>query len=205
MSVLTDPFPKSVTVNGTECPVAFDFRTILKCYEIQSGKTELSQGELLKILLLFYRKQKIFSEEHVEKMFWFFSCGREKETKRFPRKIAGVNDKQPFDFEKDAELIYAGFVQQYGIDLQTENMHWWKFMILLENLGSDTRLNRVIEYRTIDTSEPESFQTGTGILPGNAALLWLGCKGAAACQRTCEADRSGTDERGRCEQSVGVS
>ena len=152
MSVLTDPFPKSVTVNGTECPVAFDFRTILKCYEIQSGKTELSQGELLKILLLFYRKQKIFSEEHVEKMFWFFSCGREKETKRFPRKITGVNDKQPFDFEKDAELIYAGFVQQYGIDLQTENMHWWKFMILLENLGSDTRLNRVIEYRTIDTA-----------------------------------------------------
>ena len=58
----------------------------------------------------------------------------------------------PFDFEKDAELIYAGFVQQYGIDLQTENMHWWKFMILLENLGSDTRLNRVIEYRTIDTA-----------------------------------------------------
>lgn len=152
MSVLTDPFPKSVTVNGTECPVAFDFQTILRCYEIQSGKTELSQEELLKILLLFYQKQKIFSEEHVEKMFWFFSCGREKEAKRFPRKIAGVNDKQPFDFEKDAELIYAGFVQQYGIDLQTEDMHWWKFMILLENLGSDTRLNRVIEYRTIDTA-----------------------------------------------------
>lgn len=85
-------------------------------------------------------------------MFWFFACGREKEKKKFPRKIAGLNNKQPFDFETDADLIYAGFMQQYGIDLQREDMHWWKFMILLENLGSDTRLQKVMEYRTIDTS-----------------------------------------------------
>ena len=129
-----------------------DFRTVLRCYEIQGGKAELSKEELLKILLLFYKKQKMFTEEHVNKMYWFFSCGREKGKKRFPRKIAGINDKQPFDFEKDADLIYAGFMQQYGIDLQTEDMHWWKFMILLENLGSGTRLNKVMEYRTIDTN-----------------------------------------------------
>ena len=85
-------------------------------------------------------------------MFWFFACGREKEKKKFPRKIAGLNNKQPFDFETDADLIYAGFMQQYGIDLQREDMHWWKFMILLENLGTDTRLQKVMEYRTIDTS-----------------------------------------------------
>ena len=84
-------------------------------------------------------------------MFWFFSCGREKKKKIFPRRIAGINNKQPFDFEEDADLIYAGFMQQYGIDLQEENMHWWKFMILLENLGADTRLSRIMEYRTIDT------------------------------------------------------
>ena len=50
------------------------------------------------------------------------------------------------------DLIYAGFLQQYGIDLQEEDMHWWKFMILLENLGADTRLNRIMEYRTVDTA-----------------------------------------------------
>ena len=62
--------------------------------------------------------------------------------KKFPRKIAGINDKQPFDFEEDADLIYAGFMQQYGIDLQESSMHWWKFMILLENLGNGTRLQK---------------------------------------------------------------
>ena len=68
----------------------------------------------------------------------------------FPRRAAGINNKQPFDFEEDADLIYAGFMQQYGIDLQESDMHWWKFMILLENLGADTRLSRIMEYRTID-------------------------------------------------------
>ena len=159
MSVLTEAFPKSVWVNGVDCPVSSDFRTILKCYEIQSGKTELSQEELLQILLLFYQKQKIFSEEHVDQMFWFFSCAREPSKRKFPSKIAGLNDKQPFDFEEDADLIYAGFMQQYGIDLQESDMHWWKFMILLENLGNGTRLQKVMEYRTIDTGNKNLSKT----------------------------------------------
>ncbi len=152
MSALTESFPAVLKVCGCDCPVNSDFRTILRCYEIQGGKEQLSQGELLKMLLLFYKEQRIFDEAHVDSMFWFFACGRKKEKKRFPRKAAGLNEKQPFDFEKDADLIYAGFMQQYGIDLQESEMHWWKFMILLENLGEDTRLARVMEYRTLDTT-----------------------------------------------------
>lgn len=151
MSVLTEKFPTMLNVGGTDCPINPGFRTVLRCYEIQGGKSELSEDELLEMLLMFYRKQKLFSEGHINQMFWFFSCGREKKKKSFPRKIAGINNKQPFDFAEDADLIYAGFLQQYGIDLQEEDMHWWKFMILLENLGSDTRLSRLMEYRTIDT------------------------------------------------------
>ena len=153
MSTLTESFPTSLLIGGAECPVNSDFRTVLRCYEVQGNKAELSEGELLKILLMFYKKQKIFDKEHVNKMFWFFSCGREEKKKLFPRRIAGINNKQPFDFEEDADLIYAGFLQQYGIDLQEEDMHWWKFMILLENLGADTRLSRIMEYRTVDTAQ----------------------------------------------------
>ncbi len=153
MSTLTNSFPEKATVNGVEYPIHADFRTVLRCFEIQGRKPELSEDDLLGMLKLFYNVNRLnATEEHIDRMFWFFSCGREEEKKKFPRKIAGINDKQPFDFEEDADLIYAGFMQQYGIDLQNSDMHWWKFMILLENLGSDTRLNRVIEYRTIDTA-----------------------------------------------------
>ena len=152
MSVLTEKFPTMLNVSGKECPINPGFRTVLRCYEIQGNKTDLSEKDLIQMLCLLYKKERLFSEEHINQMFWFFSCGREKKKKPFPRKIAGINNKQPFDFETDADLIYAGFMQQYGIDLQEEDMHWWKFMILLENLGADTRLQKVMEYRTIDTS-----------------------------------------------------
>lgn len=152
MSTLTERFPTKLNIGGAECLVNSDFRTVLRCYEVQGGANKLDPGKLSEILRLFYPKVRRFSEEHVDKMFWFFACGREKEKKKFPRKVAGLNNKQPFDFETDADLIYAGFMQQYGIDLQEEDMHWWKFMILLENLGADTRLQKVMEYRTIDTS-----------------------------------------------------
>lgn len=156
MSTLTNSFPTSVTVNGVEYSIHADFRTVLRCFEIQGQKQKLSESELLDMLKLFYNiNQLTATEDHVNKMFWFFSCGREKEKKKFPRKIAGINDKQPFDFEEDADLIYAGFMQQYGIDLQESNMHWWKFMILLENLGSGTRLQKVMEYRTVDTNNKD--------------------------------------------------
>ena len=151
MSVLTEQFPETLSVDGTECSINPGFRTVLQCYEIQGNKTELSEKDLIQMLCLFYKKERLFSESHIDQMFWFFSCGREKKKKSFPRKIAGINNKQPFDFVEDADLIYAGFMQQYGIDLQEEDMHWWKFMILLENLGSDTRLSRIMEYRTVDT------------------------------------------------------
>lgn len=152
MSTLTEAFPTKLNINGAECPINSDFRTVLRCYEIQGGSKVLSNEQIFEILRLFYPKKHRFTDEHINKMFWFFACGREKEKKKFPRRIAGLNNKQPFDFEKDADLIYAGFMQQYGIDLQKEDMHWWKFMILMENLGPDTRIQKVMEYRTIDTA-----------------------------------------------------
>lgn len=155
MSVLTVPFPTWLQIDGVNCPIHSDFRTVLRCYEILGDKEELSKDEMVEMLSMFYVGKRCHTEEHIDKMFWFFSCGREKERKVFPRKIAGINNKQSFDFVEDAELIYAGFMQQYGIDLQTEEMHWWKFMILLENLGSDTKLQRVMEYRTIDTKNKD--------------------------------------------------
>lgn len=154
MTALTGAFPESLKISGKEYLINSGFRTVLECNRILEETPDLPEDNLLRILKLFYREgpRDVWTEEFVNQMFWFFSCGREKETKRFPRKIAGVNGKKPFDFVKDADLIYAAFMQQYGIDLNTQDMHWWKFMTLLENISADTRLAKVIEYRTIDVS-----------------------------------------------------
>lgn len=153
MSTLTEQFPAELEIAGKRYAIHSDFRTALACDRmIKETREELTGANLLELLRRFYKKPRVFTKAHIDKMFWFFSCGREKEKRSFPKKIAGINNNCPFDFEEDADLIYAGFLQQYGIDLQKSQMHWWKFMILLENFGTDTRLSRIMEYRTKDTA-----------------------------------------------------
>lgn len=155
MNPLLEKFPEKIKIEDTECRINPDFKTVLYCNALIENIPEgedIPEDILLDMLKTFYPKVHLFKEEHLSKMFWFLSCGREKEKRKFPRKAAGINNNKPFDFKEDADLIYAGFIQQYGIDLQKTDMHWWKFMILLENLGAETRFSKVMEYRTRDIS-----------------------------------------------------
>lgn len=51
------------------------------------------------------------------------------------------------DFDIDQGRIYSAFLSQYQIDLNTTDMHFWKFMYLLTNL-EECAFTRVIEIRT---------------------------------------------------------
>ena len=156
MNPLLEKFPESVNINGIECRISPGFHTVLYCNELIEGipeKEDIPEEILLKMLKAFYPKVHLFTEEHLNRMFWFFTCGREKEKRKFPRKAAGINSNKPFDFKEDAELIYAGFIQQYGIDLQETDMHWWKFKSLLDGLTNETKFMQVVGYRLMDISK----------------------------------------------------
>lgn len=43
-----------------------------------------------------------------------------------------------YSFEKDANFIYSAFKQTHSIDLENVELHWWKFLALFMDLGSDT-------------------------------------------------------------------
>lgn len=51
------------------------------------------------------------------------------------------------DFNIDQGRIYSAFMSQYKIDLNREDMHFWKFMYLLTNL-EECSFTRVIDIRT---------------------------------------------------------
>ena len=56
-------------------------------------------------------------------------------------------------FAQDAPYIYAAFKEQYGIDLLSqEKLHWWKFLALFESLGEETKMAKIMYYRTVSTS-----------------------------------------------------
>ena len=59
----------------------------------------------------------------------------------------------PYDLTVDSDVIVAGFMERYGIDLTNPetHMHWWRFTALLEGLCGPSFARRV-EIRTKDLS-----------------------------------------------------
>lgn len=57
------------------------------------------------------------------------------------------------DLISDGEFIVASFQQAYGIDLTSCDMHWHRFKALLDGLPDDTKLSKVIGYRTWEPAD----------------------------------------------------
>lgn len=54
-----------------------------------------------------------------------------------------------FDYAFDDGYIYAAFKEQYGIDLNDANLHWWKFRALFMSLRADCMFTKILGYRTM--------------------------------------------------------
>ena len=83
-------------------------------------------------------------EEAMEKMLWFYSCGKEETSK-------SKTKKKVISFEHDFDYINAGFMQDYKIDLfEVDFLHWWKFMSLFSALHDDCKICEIIGYRSAE-------------------------------------------------------
>lgn len=94
---------------------------------------------------------------------WFMSCGKscnEGETTFSEiediddevEELNSSNNKIAYDFEIDSELVYSAMYFRYGVELDKEKMHWFKFISLFKGL-KDTELNDLMYYRTVDVSK----------------------------------------------------
>ena len=81
----------------------------------------------------------------------FYRCSEELPEKKDGREVPA------FAFGVDAEAIVAAFQREYGIDLTTERMHWWRFMALLRGLLSHSFTERV-QYRVCDPEKAKSSE-----------------------------------------------
>lgn len=149
MSFLTDCPPRSVIVDGEPVQVNADYRTVLRIDALADGG--LSDSERgVQALELFYGAIPADIEAATEQMLWFMRCG-EKEPKQ---ERSGRPSKPDFSFSFDAPLIYAAFLDQYGIDLvDIKFLHWWSFRSLLTGLRPEHRFCEVRRCRAIDISK----------------------------------------------------
>ena len=79
-------------------------------------------------------------DECMECVDWFFNGWTHDKHKKNGSSVAVM------DFNADQGRIYSAFLSQYKIDLNIEDMHFWKFMMLLSNL-EECNFTRVVDIR----------------------------------------------------------
>lgn len=153
LNILMGHLPQTVEVSEKEYPINWDFRTGIQ-FESIARNTELGEQEKIWMILnLYYPKVPEDLQGAMEKVLWFYRCGKtgdepDKKQKRYRQKDS---DAPAYAFLQDAPYIYADFKNQYGMDLAElkEPLHWWKFSALFESLGEETKIGKIMYYRKV--------------------------------------------------------
>jgi hypothetical protein len=139
VNILTDTLPESVTINHTEYAVDSDFRTCLKIIMAFEDNTLTSQEKQIILLSMLFVQVPPDVEQAIVQANWFLNGG-----------TIGEHDESPmrlYSFAKDSNFIFAAFRQTHGIDLSTAHLHWWKFLALFMDLGSETTFSQLVALR----------------------------------------------------------
>lgn len=147
-NILLDILPETVDIDGIEYRINSDFRISI-LFELLMQDDELGKRQkLVQGLQLYYPEIPHNVTMAVDKMIWFYRCG--KETESGGHGSGSGRAKQIYSFEHDDDYIYAAFLEQYGIDLQdVEELHWWKFRALFRGLSEDTEFVKIMGYRSV--------------------------------------------------------
>lgn len=152
-SILLDYLPETVKVNGEEYPICSDFRACI-LFEKILHDTELTSQEIVTTAVdLFYEDERPADlKDALDGIVYFYSCGTPKKTEtKGGKKVDNINQPRIYDFDYDADYIFAAFLTQYGIDLnEIEYMHWWKFQALFKSLESHNKIVEIMGYRATD-------------------------------------------------------
>jgi hypothetical protein len=130
VNILTDTLPDTVAIDHTEYRIETDFRTCLRVIMAFEDNELTPQEKQIILLSSVFVDLPTDIEQAITQAMWFLNGGATSEQDAAPMRL--------YSFAKDAQFIYAAFKQTHGVDLQKDNLHWWQFLALFMDLGSDT-------------------------------------------------------------------
>jgi len=150
MSLIIDSIPESVEVGGKNLPINTDFRTSILFELLMQDKTIESEDKFETTLQLYYPVEilKENKAEAITKALWFYAGGTDAQEPTVGGKGSSSHDRR-YSYEADDIYIYAAFLDQFGIDLQDEDLHWWKFRALFRSLKDDCKMSKILSYRSM--------------------------------------------------------
>lgn len=147
-------YPEYVEVKGKRYKINTDFRVAIECNRIAEDNTIGDLERSLAIIYTLFGEEGINTPEHYEKLLelarMYLLCGKEYD--------AETNEKPDMDFIEDYSYISTSFMSDYHMDLDNMEMHWWKFMDLMNGLsnselGNCCVLNRIRNLRNFDLKD----------------------------------------------------
>lgn len=156
MSLLTDGLPSKLL----GVPIRTDFRVMLRLEQLLLDSELPEQVRYAGALDLFYAEPVVDVQAAWDKLWWFYHGGDVGERWQKKAEVTpGKSSQRLCDFEQDAELIFAAFLGQYGIDLvEIEHLHWWKFRAMFRNLDEQQQISRIMGWRGADTKNMSKRQ-----------------------------------------------
>ena len=139
MNILIEELPNAVEIDGIEYEINSGFRSCLRII-LAFEDNELAAIEKQLVLIdNLYKNKPDNLDQATRQGIKFLNGGRDE--------LEAGNDMRLYSFNKDAPFIMAAFKQTHGIDLDTANMHWWKFLTLFMDMGSDTTFSNLVSLR----------------------------------------------------------
>ena len=112
---------------------------------------ELNDKEKIEqALILYYPKVPQNINLAMDQLLLFYRCGKDIIKSNGSGKGKST---QIYDFNFDDDYIYSAFLDQYGIDLQDTDLHWWKFKAMFKSLKEDNEIIKIMGYRSMDLSK----------------------------------------------------
>lgn len=142
MNLLIDDLPEAVEIGGVEYGIRCDHRTCIRII-LAFEDDELTGLEKQAILLENLYPELPHDPARAFELGIRFLNGGETEE---PGKDGGPALRL-YSFAHDARYIFAAFKQTHGIDLEREELHWWKFLALFMDLGADTTFCNLVGLR----------------------------------------------------------
>lgn len=150
-------YPTKVEVDGKVIPIDTSFRTALRCMEVVDDDSISDEERAFAIIYLLTDDiPKVNLSKLLLVLKKYLQCGEDNQRQ--------VSKQRDMDFEQDEKFIISSFMFDYGIDLSKEDMHWWRFVDLLNGLSSDCILSRIRDIRTMDISIYKDAKTRERIL-----------------------------------------
>jgi hypothetical protein len=153
-------YPEYVKVEDKKYKINTNFKVAIECNRIAQDETIGDMERGLAIIYTLFGEEGINTPEHYEKLLElakkYLLCGKEAED---------TQDKEPdMDFVKDMDYIEASFMSDFHIDLENTQMHWWKFMKLMNGLsnsefGNCCVLNNIRNLRNLDLNTIQDSKT----------------------------------------------